>query len=237
METGILIRLLLAHIITDFALQPGTWVKDKQEKKLRSPALYWHTLLTGIFAYAAMLDLTRWELPLIIMVTHFAIDAWKIYRPNNLVYFLIDQALHVLVILTGWLILSRIDLGLYLLSLNLDLIFLYAAAFAFIIWPAGYIVSYATASWRKKLEEDLGGESLEKAGKYIGILERILILVFVLTGRYETIGLLIAAKSILRFNESKARKHTEYVLIGTMLSFVITLTIGLALIYLIRQMN
>ena len=237
METGILIRLLLAHILTDFAFQPGRWVKDKQERKLRSPALYWHTLLTGVFAYIAMLDLSQWKLPLLIMITHFAIDAWKLYRPNNLVYFLADQALHILVILTGWLILSNPDLRFYLKSLDRDLIFLYAAAFAFIIWPAGFIVSYATASWRRKIEEDLGGESLEKAGKYIGILERILILIFVLSGRYETIGLLIAAKSILRFNESKARKHTEYVLIGTMLSFVITLATGLALTYFIRHMN
>lgn len=237
METGILIRLLLAHILTDFAFQPGKWVQNKQEKKLRSPALYGHTLLTGIFAYMAMLDLSKWELPLIIMITHFVIDSWKLYRPNNLVYFLADQALHILVILTGWLILSKANLGLYLDSLNRDLIFLYAAAFAFIIWPAGFIVSFATASWRRKIEEDLGGESLEKAGKYIGILERILILIFVLSGRYETIGLLIAAKSILRFNESKARKHTEYVLIGTMLSFVITLATGLALTYFIRHMK
>lgn len=230
METGILLRLLLAHIVTDFVFQPGSWVKDKQEKKIRSKFLYYHVLITGIVAYIATWHWGGWKIALIIMLSHFLVDTWKLYGKNNLVYFLIDQLLHIMVIITSWiLIYKQFTAGLFN-YIEWNRIWTYALVFGFIIWPVGYIVSFATAQWRKRLEEE-AGESLEQAGKYIGMLERILVMIFILTGRYETIGLLIAAKSILRFSESKARKHTEYVLIGTMLSFAITLIIGLAAQY------
>ncbi len=38
----LLIKLLLAHIIGDFFLQPKNWVKEKEKKKLQSPKLYFH---------------------------------------------------------------------------------------------------------------------------------------------------------------------------------------------------
>ncbi len=68
-------------------------------------------------------------------------------------------------------------------------------------------------------------EELEKAGRIIGNLERILTLLFVLLGKYEAIGFLIAAKSIIRFKDTSTAK-TEYVLIGTLLSFGIAIIVG-----------
>ncbi|MGB1309494.1 MAG: DUF3307 domain-containing protein, partial [Oceanihabitans sp.] len=38
----LLIKLLLAHIIGDFFLQPEKWVIDKEAKKLKSFKLYLH---------------------------------------------------------------------------------------------------------------------------------------------------------------------------------------------------
>jgi hypothetical protein len=48
---------------------------------------------------------------------------------------------------------------------------------------------------------------------------------------------LIAAKSVFRFGdlkESKDRKLTEYILIGTLLSFAMAIITALACIYLIK---
>ncbi|MCL2133397.1 MAG: DUF3307 domain-containing protein, partial [Bacteroidales bacterium] len=73
-------------------------------------------------------------------------------------------------------------------------------------------------------------QGLEKAGRWIGYLERILILCFILLKYYEGIGFLLAAKSIFRFGELtkiQERAYTEYILIGTLLSFTIALFIGL----------
>ena len=55
------------------------------------------------------------------------------------------------------------------------------------------------------------------AGALIGTIERWLILIFVCLQRYDALGLLIAAKSIIRFGDSQTNK-SEYVLAGTLLS-------------------
>ena len=73
--------------------------------------------------------------------------------------------------------------------------------------------------------------SLPNAGKWIGILERVLVLTFVLTAQFQAIGFLIAAKSILRISvksEAHARLLSEYVLVGTFISFAIAILIGLS---------
>ena len=72
---------------------------------------------------------------------------------------------------------------------------------------------------------------LPDAGKWIGFLERILILTFILTDSTEGIGFLLAAKSIFRYGDlNKARdiKTTEYVLVGTLTSFTIAILTGYA---------
>ena len=72
--------------------------------------------------------------------------------------------------------------------------------------------------------------SLAEAGKWIGVFERILVLTFVIYNHFEGIGFLIAAKSILRFNDIKGdntRKEAEYVLIGTLMSFASSIVIGI----------
>ena len=71
-------------------------------------------------------------------------------------------------------------------------------------------------------------ESIFNAGALIGTLERWLILIFVCMQRYEAIGLLIAAKSIIRFSEKDTTK-TEYVLAGTLLSIFIAVLSGIIL--------
>ena len=51
--------------------------------------------------------------------------------------------------------------------------------------------------------------------------------------QFEAIGFLIAAKSILRFSEtSKGTEKSEYVLVGTLFSFLIALSTGILIIEL-----
>ena len=61
---------------------------------------------------------------------------------------------------------------------------------------------------------------------------------FVVSVNFEAIGFLLAAKSIFRFGdlkEAKDRKLTEYVLIGTLLSFGIALLTGILVKYGVLQ--
>lgn len=67
-------------------------------------------------------------------------------------------------------------------------------------------------------------KELENAGKVIGIVERFMALGLILAGQYGAVGLIIAAKSILRFNSPQ---KNEYILVGTLLSFGCAIMIGL----------
>lgn len=74
-------------------------------------------------------------------------------------------------------------------------------------------------------------EGLKQAGRIIGYLERWLILTFVFTEQYSGIGFLLAAKSIFRFgdlSQAHERQLTEYMLLGTLLSFFFAIILGLA---------
>jgi hypothetical protein len=81
---------------------------------------------------------------------------------------------------------------------------------------------------------------LPNAGKYIGILERLLVFTFVVLGHWEAIGFLVAAKSVFRFGdlkESGNRKLTEYILIGTLLSFGIAVVAGIVVVSITAQLK
>lgn len=84
-----------------------------------------------------------------------------------------------------------------------------------------------TARWRNEIHtQNSDRDSLASAGFWIGVLERFLIVTFILIHEYSAIGLLIAAKSLLRFgdkDEVHPRKQSEYILIGTLLSFCFAL--------------
>ena len=71
----------------------------------------------------------------------------------------------------------------------------------------------------------LNDESLLKAGRFIGNIERTMILSFVLLGQYSAIGFLVAAKSILRLKDEQ--KLSEYILTGTFLSVGIAIIAGI----------
>lgn len=70
-------------------------------------------------------------------------------------------------------------------------------------------------------------ENAEGAGKVIGAFERAIIVPMVFVGAYEAIGLVLAAKSIARFDQLKDRKFAEYYLIGTLASLSFGILVGI----------
>ena len=105
-------------------------------------------------------------------------------------------------------------------------VFFIIGSYLLAIFPGGILVGRLLKSFNiGNLQE--GG--LRNAGKYIGYLERFLIVTFVWSGELATIGLLIAAKSIFRFGEIKdpeERELAEYILIGTFLSYCVALAVA-----------
>lgn len=74
-------------------------------------------------------------------------------------------------------------------------------------------------------------KGLRVGGAVIGALERSLSYVFVLSGDFDAIGLILAAKGLIRYGEirdAKDQKVAEYVLVGTMLSLLWAVLVALA---------
>lgn len=225
----ILVKLFLAHILGDFVLQPNSWVADKEHKKHKSIYLYIHTILHGVLAFAFVGELNFIGPAIAIAALHGIIDYAKLRfqnSSNKRSWFMVDQALHFLVI-TGITFLytnQTLDLTLINTSVLIDI-----TGIIFLTKPTSIIIKNIISIWTPE-NENKNDNSLSNAGNYIGILERLFVFTFILTGHFEAIGFLLAAKSIFRFGdlkEAKDRKLTEYVLIGTLLSFGIALITGL----------
>jgi hypothetical protein len=100
-------------------------------------------------------------------------------------------------------------------------------AIIFLTGPAGILIGQLTMRWREKI---IGAESLANAGKWIGIIERLIVFILVMLGQYAAISLLIAAKGIIRFNEKDRQEvKTEYLVIGTLLSIGLAMITGIIL--------
>ena len=220
--------LLLAHLLGDFILQPKSWVAGKEAKKIRSPVLYAHVLIHGALV---LFFLRSWPMALTIALSHGMIDLLKLYSQSELTrraWFGYDQALHVLVIA----VITAVETGTGLdalrswISGNIVAI----TGVVLLTTPASMAIRTFISRWSEDIDS---GETddLSRAGKYIGILERLFVYVFVMSGQWNAIGFLIAAKSVFRFGdlkEARDRKLTEYILIGTLLSIGIATLVALA---------
>ncbi|GAA0872368.1 DUF3307 domain-containing protein [Gangjinia marincola] len=231
----LLLQLLLAHVLIDFVFQSKKMVKHKQKHRATSWVLYAHAFGAGFLTYLILQQWSQFIVPLIIAVTHFFIDLWKLNKKkDNFKYFIIDQLLHLAVIFFAWIYLAEAFESLLPAITKYasnQIVLVILTGYLIVIYPVGFIIGKATERWQKdiaKSEAKTDQTSLKKAGRYIGIFERILVLTFILIGEFSAIGFLIGAKSILRFGDSRnTRKQTEYILIGTLMSFAICIGIGL----------
>ncbi|HZH00424.1 MAG TPA: DUF3307 domain-containing protein [Flavisolibacter sp.] len=254
----ILIRLLIAHFITDFFLQSNEGIRNKVQYGIRSAYLWKHIVMITVLSWMAIGSLNSLPQAIFIGFTHLLIDWGKITlaaRTNirykngyQLRLFLADQILHIIMIVMVWLWLINGWEAFGILSIRLWLnyqLFLGILAYVFVIRPVSYMVKFLTEKWISDLEHAEVG--LKDAGMWIGYLERTLILTFVFLDQYAAIGLLVTAKSVLRLIDKpeapridvgnkllfNARKHTEYVLIGTFISFTFALSTGLLVKWLL----
>jgi len=223
------VKLFLAHLLGDFLFQPTKWVIHKEANKIGSKYLYAHILIHFLLVMILLFDISYWKIALIIGLSHYVIDLGKLYSSkwftNKSIPFFIDQAFHIVIIFGCAYYGNVIGQASYLFGLmDWGLI----TAIFFLTTPSAIIMNILLEKMSNQIPLD--HKSLPNAGKYIGIIERLFVFLFVITGRWEGIGLLITAKSVFRFNdlkESNSRKLTEYILIGTLLSFGLAIITGL----------
>lgn len=226
MNSWLLLSLLTAHVIGDFYLQSNKYCKRKEELKFKSFFLYIHAIIIGLLSWAFVPAGDFWFYTLIIVVTHFLIDALKVYMRKGLWRFLIDQIAHIVILFfIAHQYVSQSHLPIRYLNFR-DNISIPVFTFAILccLKPTNILIKLILEQY--KIGEFESCKDMKNAGALIGNLERILTLIFVLIGQYEAVGFIIAAKSVLRFKDTDTAK-TEYVLAGTLLSFGIATLLGL----------
>lgn len=232
-EGNFLVRLLLAHFASDFILQNKYLVENK---KWFSKQMLIHIAIVFI---TTLLLSKSFIISICISILHWIIDALKIqllkkHRNWESGLFFIDQFIHLITIITIWAIHFEISLKLCkavelpFLNYKISLIIL---AYVFVMYPVGYMIKYLTTKisptkTNNEIKENSNSSEILDGGKLIGQFERLIILTFVLLNQYEAIGFLITGKSIIRFAQKDEGLRSEYVLVGTMMSYAIAIITG-----------
>lgn len=205
--------LLFAHVIADFILQTDKMVATK--RSLVTMTL--HAALVLASAQATLGHITAPAL-LALALAHIAIDAIKTYGGfRSFTAFALDQLAHLITICAvaylaptlwesgAW---SDIPNALPLMAIATGLIItLYTGQHGIALFMRPHNIRHRN-------------NGLRDGGRQIGLLERGLIFLFILTGHPIGVGFLIGAKSILRFGTaSRDQRTAEYVIIGTLASF------------------
>lgn len=259
--------LLCVHLLGDFYFQTQKMADNKQGQFswtvyhcliygagagilffLFLPGMDVKYILAFVLAHA-LIDIIKYAACRLGRAKQKAIDSPR-GRRN---VFLIDQAVHLLVILgiAYWMrqvditSLYREEAGILFDAFDIpELTFLKWAAVLLVIHKPVNILIANILSWYKPSDEkgsnkenvsnkekdaSLKGESAESdsagtdrnAGRMIGTLERIIMVIFIAIGQYSAVGLVLTAKSIARYDRiSKDQVFAEYYLLGTLLSTI-----------------
>lgn len=228
-----LIILLAAHFIADFPAQTNWMVKQKSKPHI----LLLHLIIVGAVA-VILLGSVPPLLLAVLLGSHLIMDAIKVYafreETHDLPAFVLDQCVHILVIIgLAWAFPNILATSWWpdilppeFASLFLPALIVISALIA-VTHAGGLLIQKMMKPFTDQL--DNSDDGLTDGGKFIGYLERGLIILLFLTGNPEGVGFLIAAKSILRFGEikdSENRKMSEYIIIGTFMSFGWAMLIG-----------
>jgi hypothetical protein len=246
--------LILGHGLADFIFQTDGISAAKCKNKWQGYAR--HGLAVFICTFAAI-HFYGWKSALLaaglVTAAHLALD-WlknagrtlfsKILKREvraGMPGLLFDQALHLLSLLWVWRLLDRpVDTavaGFYSGVLSplgqfsgAEKVVSGLAVYTLVAFGGAVLIRFALDQvFPPGYIDDSPGKEVA-AGKYIGILERILILTLTVTGNISAIGIVFAAKSIARFNELSKKQFAEYYLVGTLLSFLLALAGGMALV-------
>ena len=230
------LKLLLAHLLGDFLLQPKSWITKRKDNLLY---LLLHIAVHLIILFVVLFPSwsTYWILILSIGSAHLAIDSLKIwweklwpYKPVLL--FALDQFLHIAVLVAVTFYYFGIPPEIP------DLLFsnraiLYFIAFLLVAVVSPIFLRIFFSKWNVENEfNSKKKETLMDAGMLIGIMERLIIVLFIQVGFLSGIGFLLAAKSIFRFGDltnAKDTKFTEYILVGTLASFTVAIVVSYSL--------
>jgi hypothetical protein len=225
-NTQLIVFQIIAHVLSDYFFQTDKNAKEKNKNGFKSQFIIKHTAITFLCSWILSFDINFIFCSIGIAISHYILDGSKKYLNTSRYSFFIDQTLHLFFILLFVWLFETYLISIKVLEISLSIkTLLTILGYLICIKPANIFIRETLIVAKIESISDTTTE-LKNAGKLIGILERLLVITFVILGKLEVIGFLIAAKSILRYKDSNTIK-TEYVLIGTMLSFGIAMALGI----------
>ncbi len=106
------------------------------------------------------------------------------------------------------------------------------------LWPTSFIVKFCLLGIARSAPPNTQASptepDAERGGRMIGMFERAIIFTLVLLGEFSAIGFLITGKSIIRFAQSNEKLRSEYVLVGTMVSYAVAILAGVLVKWLLK---
>jgi hypothetical protein len=234
LEGTALALLLLGHVLGDFTFQTDELARNKHQ----FVPLLSHggiILVVHVVAFIPLLTLNTALIVVVITVSHVLIDAvssrFRQQAATSVVLFLSDQMAHLLIIIVGWSLMypSAVTAAPVVTALGGVARVPWAEMTTGALYISTFVFAHkgGNAIVRGVLPEE-GPESTEddlEAGSLIGSLERWIIILLGLAGRWEAVALVVAAKSIARFEELKKRAFAEYFLVGTLASVLVAIVL------------
>lgn len=253
-----LLALFCGHFLGDFVFQSDKLV---ERKKSHLKWMFFHVALVAMLTWLFLGNLSVWWVIVVLCILHLLIDSIKIWitpkerprkeknsgQPGRLRFYLFigDQVVHVLVILALWSGVT-IFMGSTFPENSWEMLLgdLYAkglfllTGLAIGVFGVGVVLKYQMSEYAGELGAQ-AKQGLPRGGNTIGILERLLVFMFVLAGKPEGVGFIIAAKSVFRIGaltNREERDHAEYIMIGTLQSFTYSLAFAFITKWLIDQL-
>jgi len=252
----LLLLLFFAHVIGDFYLQSDNMAQGKlsSDNKKSFPWLCRHSVYYTLVMAIALFVFFKFSLLVLvcfifITISHIAIDYFKRYVPQKYKPFIVDQTIHITILIITWYIL-RDSVNLYTFVVNFNQTY-FDRINVFNFNPHWNINPYWTVLGMLVVMRPIGyliksnelwdfGSMIEPnkphAGRMIGYLERLIVFFLIVNNALATIGFVITAKSVIRYSEisktndeAKIRNQVEYFLIGTLMSMACVFVVHLLL--------
>ena len=225
---------IVAHLVGDFLLQTRTLINRKRAREPQ--AFLEHALIHLVLAVMLQVLIGSFSqssflLSVFIALSHGLVDYWGYpLREKGLqsgtLGLLLDQLIHL-----GIIFLLGYRLAPYYTPSAVDQLLGILISLLLIIRVAGIIIGSILDDFRAREKNPIhyGGDN-PAIGRYIGYLERGMILYFLYSGSPASIALLATFKTIARYKKLEEQSFAEYYLLGTMLS----LSAGILGSFLIR---
>lgn len=193
----LIVLQIIAHLLADFVFQPGKWCRSKFESGFRSKYLYLHTLVVFLCAWIFSFSFRFVWLAFVIAACHFAVDGLKsiveraIFAKNNpdknvrlIPVFIADQLIHLgIIVLVSYLYVTIHTLSGFSDTFRLQTLWV-IMGYLICLKPSNVLIQVVLRSYSLLPEDSSADNSdLERAGRLIGNLERILAFTLVLFGQ------------------------------------------------------